>query len=231
MGSRTRPWSTAGGPGELPGGPLIFAAADGMGGHLDGAQASKIAVQRLAEIVQGRTVNIEQLNAALEPAGQGHHDLGDVDTLSRPGTTVAGLALTEQDGEVCWLAFHVGDSRIYRWSEADGLEQIGSDHSVVQALVDAGAITEERALTHPQRRMITKAPGFGDRGGADYTFLPVVPGDRFLMCSDGLTGELLDGRIAVMTTDADEQALAEQLVAEAVQLGAQDNVSVVVAQV
>jgi len=57
------------------------------------------------------------------------------------------LALTEYDGSVCWVAFHVGDSRIYRWSTENGLEQISTDHSVVQALVDAGAITEERALT------------------------------------------------------------------------------------
>src|SRR3954469_21242078 len=210
--------------------PPVFAVADGMGGHVGGAQASELAVARLAEVAQGPTVSTDTIRTALEQADKDIMTLGaDVDPLSKPGTTVAGLTLTEQDGEICWLAFHVGDSRIYRWSQENGLEQIGSDHSVVQALVDAGAITAERATTHPQRHMITKALGFGDRGGADFQYLPVVPGDRFLMCSDGLTGELTDERIAeVLASDGDDQAVAQQLVAEAVELGAQDNVSVVV---
>ena len=213
--------------------PPVLAVADGMGGHVGGAQASELAVTRLAEVVQGPTVSMETIRTALEQADKDIMTLGaDVDPLSKPGTTVAGLTITEHEGEVCWLAFHVGDSRIYRWSQENGLEQIGSDHSVVQALVDAGAITAERATTHPQRHMITKALGFGDRGGADFQYLPVVAGDRFLMCSDGLTGELTDERIGeVLASEADDQAVAEQLVAEAVQLGAQDNVSVVVARV
>jgi len=77
--------------------------------------------------------------------------------------------------------------------------------------------------------MITKALGFGDRGGADFQSLPLLPGQRFLMCSDGLTGELGDQLIGeLMASDTDDQGLAERLVAEAVQVGAQDNVTVVV---
>jgi protein phosphatase len=186
-------------------------------------------VGRLAEIAQGPTVTMVQVKAALEQADKAIMTLGaDVDPLSRPGTTVAGLALTEHEGGICWLAFHVGDSRIYRCSE-NGLEQISTDHSVVQALVEAGAITEERALTHPQRHMITKALGFGDRGGADYTYLPAEPGQRFLMCSDGLTGEVLDARIGeLLAAGTDNQSLADRLVAEADPDTAQDNVTVVV---
>src|SRR3954454_2174933 len=195
--------------------PPVFAVADGMGGHVGGAQASELAVTRLAEVVQGPTVSMETIRTALEQADKDIMTLGaDVDPLSKPGTTVAGLALTEHEGEICWLALHVGDSRIYRWSQENGLEQIGSDHSVVQALVDAGAITAERATTHPQRHMITKALGFGDRGGADYTHLPVEPGQRFLMCSDGLTGEVLDDRLGeLLTAGSDDQGLAERLLA------------------
>lgn len=213
--------------------PPIFAVADGMGGHVGGAQASELAVARLAEVAQGPTVALEAIRTALAQADKDIMATGEnVDPTSRPGTTVAGLALTEHEGQVCWLAFHVGDSRIYRWSPQSGLQQISSDHSVVQALVDAGAITSERALTHPQRHMITKALGFGDRGAPDLEFLPVVPGQRFLMCSDGLTGEVLDGRIGeLMAADVDEQALAERLVTEAVQADAQDNVTVVVLRV
>jgi len=212
--------------------PPVFAVADGMGGHVGGAQASEIAVKRLAEIAQGPTVTMEQVQRALEQADKDIMTMGaDVDPLSRPGTTVAGLALTEQDGEFRWLAFHVGDSRIYRCSE-NGLERVSTDHSVVQALVDAGAISEERALTHPQRHMITKALGFGDRGGADYTYLPLEPGQRFLMCSDGLTGEVLDSRIGeLLAAGTDGERLAEALVAEANPSSAQDNVTGVVVQV
>src|SRR4051794_10929041 len=194
--------------------PPVFAVADGMGGHVGGAQASELAVARLAEVAQGPTVSTDTIRTALEQADKEIMALGaDVDPQSKPGTTVAGLALTEHEGEICWLAFHVGDSRIYRWSAEGGLQQISTDHSVVQALVDAGAITEERALTHPQRHMITKALGFGDRGGADFQLLPVVPGQRFLMCSDGLSGQLVDAQISeLMAVDTDDATMAERLV-------------------
>jgi PPM family protein phosphatase len=213
--------------------PPVFAVADGMGGHVGGAQASEHAVARLTEVAHAPMVIVDAIRTALEQADKDILAFGEsVDAQSKPGTTVAGLALTEHDGAPSWLGFHIGDSRIYRWSPGHGLEQISKDHSVVQALVDAGAITEERALTHPQRHMITKALGFGDRGAPDFLLLPVEGGQRFLVCSDGLTGELSDERIAeLMASDLDEQSLAEQLVAEAVQDGAQDNVTVVLVRV
>jgi serine/threonine protein phosphatase PrpC len=212
--------------------PPVFAVADGMGGHVGGAQASEHAVTRLAEIAGGPTVAVEAIRTALEQADKDILAFGEsVDAASKPGTTVAGLAVVENDGALCWAVFHIGDSRIYRWT-ANGLERVSSDHSVVQALVDAGAITEERALTHPQRHMITKALGFGDRGQPDFTLLPVEAGQRFLVCSDGLTGELSDDRIAeLLASDTDDQTVADQLVAEATRDGAQDNVSVVVVRV
>jgi serine/threonine protein phosphatase PrpC len=212
--------------------PPVFAVADGMGGHVGGAQASEQAVVRLEELAQGPAVTVEAIRAALERADQDIVAMGEhVDPQSRPGTTIAGVALVEVDDRAHWAVFHVGDSRIYRCADG-GLQRVSSDHSVVQALVDAGAITEERALTHPQRHMITKALGFGDRGQPDVALLPVEAGQRFLMCSDGLTGELSDRRIAeVLASAADDQAVAEQLVAEATEHGAQDNVTVVVVHV
>src|SRR4051794_21612660 len=123
--------------------PSVFAVADGMGGHVGGAQASELAIARLTEVAQGPTVSLHAIETALEQADKDIMALGtDVDPHSKPGTTVAGLALAEHDGEARWLAFHVGDSRIYRCSQ-NGLERISTDHSVVQALVDAGAISEE----------------------------------------------------------------------------------------
>jgi PPM family protein phosphatase len=210
--------------------PPVFAVADGMGGHADGAAASATAVARLEELADGRAIDVDTVRTALKQADQDIQALGGSgDRTSRPGTTVAGVALTEQDGAPVWLVFHVGDSRIYRWSADRGLEQVSSDHSVVQALVDAGAITEKRALTHPQRHMITRALGFGEQAEPDFSVLPVTPGERLLLCSDGLTGELSDARIeGLMASDTDERESAERLVAVATAPGAQDNVTVVI---
>ncbi|MCA0144891.1 PP2C family serine/threonine-protein phosphatase [Blastococcus sp. LR1] len=214
------------------GAPPVFAVADGMGGHAGGAQASELAVARLGELAQSPTVSVEAIQAALERADDDIAAMGKaIGATNRPGTTVAGIALVEGNGSPLWAAFHVGDSRVYRWG-AEGLERVSSDHSVVQRLIDAGQITEERALTHPQRHMITRALGFGDRAGADVTLLPVEDGQRFLLCSDGLTGDVDDGRIAeLMAADTDEQALADGLVDVALRAGAHDNVSVVVVRV
>jgi PPM family protein phosphatase len=144
---------------------------------------------------------------------------------------VAGVALVEDCGNACWAVFHVGDSRIYRWTPA-GLEQVSTDHSVVQELIAGGHITEEQAQNHPQRHMITRAIGFGDRGEPEVALLPVTAGESFLICSDGLSGVIPEARLAeLMASAADYQALAEQLVREAAEAGGSDNISVVVVHV
>ena len=210
----------------------VFAVADGMGGHAAGGEASAAVIARLAAAAVGSTVEISALQTALQ---QAHDDIRTMGRAQDPdhgaGTTVAGLAVIENGGGLYWAAFHVGDSRIYRWS-AGGWERISSDHSVVQELVDSGVITEEQALTHPQRHVITRAVGFGAGVEADYTLLPVDVGQRFLICSDGLTGELSDQRLAhLMAGDTTAHVIAEGLVSEAIERGAQDNVSAVVVHV
>ena len=215
--------------------PPVFAVADGIGGHVGGAQASELAVTRLAEVVQGPTVSMETIRTALEQADKDIMTLGaDVDPLSKPGTTVAGLTMTEHRGRGLLAGLprrRLADPPVVEPGERPRADR-GQRPLVVQALVDAGAITAERATTHPQRHMMTKALGFGDRGGAQ---LPVPTGRRrrpLPHVLHGLTGELTDERIGeVLASEADDQAVAEQLVAEAVRVGAQDNVSVVVARV
>ena len=119
---------------------------------------------------------------------------------------------------------------MYRWHEGR-LELVTKDHSVVQELIDAGYISDESAATHPQRHIITRALGVGPRPEADVVLLPVVPGERFLACSDGLTGEVEDGRIAELMSAAGEpQTLADALVVEAVDIGARDNTTVAVVE-
>jgi protein phosphatase len=209
--------------------PPVFAIADGMGGHASGAAASEAVVDRLAALAGGPTVGVDALREALASADADIKQLGgpgqDADAA---GTTVAGLALIENAGVLYWAVFHIGDSRIYRCSTA-GLEQVTHDHSLVQELLDGGLISQSQALAHPQRHVITRALGFGSSGEADFTLLPVNPGERFLVCSDGLSGVLSEARLEeMMAADTSDQRLADALVAEAVGAGGSDNVSAVV---
>jgi protein phosphatase len=152
------------------------------------------------------------------------------------GTTVAGIALVEepprqdQPPGPCWAIFHIGDSRVYRVTD-EGLQQLSTDHSVVQELVDAGMISADAAAVHPQRHLVTRALGVGPPAEADVLLLPVRPGQRFLICSDGLTGELRDQEIAGLLTGRDAEAAADELVRTAARRGASDNVTAVVVEV
>jgi PPM family protein phosphatase len=216
--------------------PPVFAVADGMGGHAAGRQASVVAVERLsrtgAAVADGPALTVERLRAAVQEADddirRAATTLGDARGM---GTTVAGVALVEADGQPCWAVFHVGDSRVYRMT-ANGLEQLSTDHSVVQELVDMGMITAEAAVVHPQRHLVTRALGVGPAAEADVALLPVEPGQRFLVCSDGLTGELRDEEIAdLLARTPGAEAAAEELVRTAAARGASDNVTAVVVEV
>ncbi|MGY1742158.1 MULTISPECIES: PP2C family protein-serine/threonine phosphatase [unclassified Blastococcus] len=208
--------------------PPLFAVADGMGGHAAGGAASEAAVTELAAASDGPTVAVAALRAALERADDRIRRLGGPDPELGAGTTVAGLGLIENGGGLFWVVFSIGDSRVYRWA-AGTWEQISTDHSVVQELVDSGEISAAEAATHPQRHVVTRALGLGPGCEADYTVLPVEGGERFLLCSDGLTGGLPAERIAeAVAGGGDPQEVAERLVDDAVAAGADDNVSVVV---
>lgn len=206
--------------------PALFAVTDGMGGRSGGATASEAAIRHLGELTGGDTVTVDDVREALRRADAEIRQLTGPD--SGAGTTVAGAALIENAGTVYWAAFHVGDSRVYRWTPSSW-EQLSSDHSVVQELVDSGAITAAASLIHPRRHVITRALGVGAQSEADFTLVPVDGAERMLICSDGLTGELGDERIAeVMGSEAPAGAIAETLVAEAIAHGGRDNTTVVV---
>src|SRR4051794_1040514 len=231
-GSATHPGLRAENQDRYLAAPPVFAIADGMGGHAEGAAASEAVVLRLAALAGGPTTAVEELKAALRQADEDILRIGSAaGGAGGAGTTVAGVALVEDCGSACWAVFHVGDSRIYRWTPA-GLEQISTDHSVVQELIAGGHITEGQAQNHPQRHMITRAIGFGDRGEPEVALLPVTAGESFLICSDGLSGVIPEARLAeLMSSAEDYPALAEQLVREAAEAGGSDNISVVVVHV
>jgi PPM family protein phosphatase len=210
--------------------PPVFAVADGMGGHVGGAAAAEAVVEALRSLTGGETTTVGAIRLALQRAD------GEIRAFRGPdkagaGTTVAGVALVDEGQGPQLAVFHVGDSRVYRWHEGQ-LELCTKDHSVVQELVDAGYISDESAATHPQRHIITRALGVGPRPEADVVLFPVVAGDRYLACSDGLTGELTDDRIAALLgADDDLDALAGELTADAERMGARDNVTVTFVQV
>ena len=209
--------------------PPVFAVADGMGGHAEGAQASAALVEWLGRVAGEGPLTAEGVREAVRSADAHIREVARAaGNRQGMGTTVAGLTAIDAEGEAAWAVFHMGDSRAYRLGEGR-LERISVDHSVVQELVDSGMISEADALAHPQRHLITRALGVGPPSDPDVTLLPVRAGDRFLLCSDGLTGELPDEEIARFLGDGDDaQAVAADLVAAAVAHGASDNVTAVV---
>ena len=147
------------------------------------------------------------------------------------GTTVAGLTVVDIAGREQWVVFNVGDARVYRFADED-LSQVTRDHSEVRELMDAGVIDAAEAAVHPLRNVITRSLGSDPAPSPDVWVLPPTPGERFVVCSDGLSGELDDREIMLVARKYDDpQIAADRLVAEAVRAGGRDNVSVVVVSV
>lgn len=208
----------------------IFSVADGMGGHTAGDFASTAVVTRLAEQVSVDFIGQEALTSALRAAvddmgrGVGHTDLGT-------GTTVTGIALTLVDGAPYWLVFNIGDSRVYSYHDGT-LDQVTVDHSIVQELLDSGAITPAEAEVHPHSNVITRAVGFNEDPVPDFFLIPIVAGARLLVCSDGLTKELTEHGIRYFLGEgASPLDAAQQLMDAALGNGGRDNVTVVVVDV
>lgn len=210
----------------------VFVVADGMGGHQGGATASRIAVDTFRGILGRTEVSANDVALVIEAANQAILDRARSDpAVCDMGTTAVGLILFTEAGSDFWLAFNVGDSRLYRLCNGV-LDQISVDHSYVQELVVAGHLDPEAARHHPDRSVITRVLGGRNIPVPDFWIFPPEPGERFLLCSDGLTGELEDDAVAeLLGTDADPQAVAELLVRAADDAGGGDNITVVVVDV
>ena len=207
--------------------PPIYAVADGMGGHGSGDVASRLAVEVLARCVMLRPLFTEAVLLAIEEANR---VIVEHDGPNRMGTTVTGLAGLESLGGDRLMVFNVGDSRVYRLA-GDRVEQLTVDHSEVQELVLAGVLTREQARTHPRRNVVTRALGGGFDLAADHWLLPATGGDRFLICSDGLFGELPDEVIVPLLAIAHPQQAAAALVATANDAGGHDNITALVVDI
>ena len=213
-------------------GRQLFMVADGMGGHAGGDVASAIATKRIIEADQPyRSPQDAEfaLQAALIAANsQLAETVFEHTELTGMGTTVSALVVLE--GEVAIA--HIGDSRIYLLRDGE-LSQITVDHTFVQRLVDSGRITEQEAMVHPRRSVLMRVLGDVESSPEiDTSILATLPGDRWLICSDGLSGVVSNTAIAAaLSTDLDAQGVADRLVKESLDGGAPDNVTIVVVDI
>ncbi|MGV3713288.1 PP2C family protein-serine/threonine phosphatase [Pseudolysinimonas sp.] len=208
----------------------VFLVADGMGGYEAGDLASAAVVSAFRDALGGRDyARLEDVRDALLAADDRVAQVASATTRGA-GSTVSGITLVQHDGEPYWLVFNVGDSRVYRHVGTE-LAQLTVDHSLGQELVERGELRREDLQTFPDRNVITRAIGAAD-SMADSWLVPVVNGERLLICSDGLHSEVDDESIrAVLTMSGKPETAAQALVARANQNGGRDNISLIVLDV
>lgn len=207
--------------------PPLFAVADGLGGHRAGEVASTVAVETLFAHApkhadaKGLARAVRAANAAvIEAAEQGRGREGMGTTLTAAMVEGTRIALA-----------HVGDSRAYLLARGE-LVQLTEDHSLVADMVRSGTLSTEAARVHPNRSVITRALGSDPNMVADALEVDASPGDRLLLCTDGLTGMVEDAAIAeVLRTAPSPKAAVARLVAAANDAGGHDNITVVVVDV
>jgi protein phosphatase len=210
----------------------LFLVADGMGGHAGGDVASAIATHRIAD-ADAEYDSAPDAAAALDGAliaanRQLAETVAEHSELTGMGTTVS--AMLVQGGRV--VISHIGDSRIYLLRSGE-LSQISTDHTFVQRLVDAGRITAEEAMVHPRRSVLMRVLGDVESSPEiDSMVLDTRAGDRWMLCSDGLSGVVsFDDLHELMSADAGAKQIADRLVKASLDGGAPDNVTVVVVDI
>lgn len=206
----------------------FFIVADGMGGHAGGEEASRIATNVIQEylVAHWKTDHppvklleqaLWQANEAILQDQQIHIERADM------GTTIVVVMFRDTP----WYA-HIGDSRLYRFRTSQ-LEQVTEDHTWVARAIKVGDITSEEARIHPFRHVLSRCLGREDLNQVEVQPLEVKVGDRLLLCSDGLTEELVDEKIAHCLHDSpDLDKAAESLVEAAKEQGGHDNITVVI---
>jgi serine/threonine protein phosphatase PrpC len=205
------------------------AVADGMGGHAAGEVASRIAVETITELAAQPAPQPDDVVAAIARANGRILEQGATGReLAGMGTTLSGVGLVNVTGTPQWIVFNVGDSRVYRY--ADGtLAQVTVDHSEVAELLAAGQLSADEARDYPRRNVVTRSLGSNPPPQPDVWVFPPRPGERFLVCSDGLTLEMSDAEIAaVLDKYPDPNTAARELTEHALAAGGRDNVTVIV---
>lgn len=215
-------------------GSQVIAVADGMGGHAGGEVASSVAINTLAEIspaflnseIDSDSASDLFLNSLHTIDAQVRAVAKDDPALAGMGTTLTSLFIN--GSEISLL--HIGDSRAYRL-RGNSLEQISADHTVLQELLNKGVISESEALVHPQRSMLTQAlMGDGTLEPSLHIFEGKIQ-DRFVLCSDGLSGVLTDKEIKSLIKGKSAVEAVDALIDATYINGAPDNVTVIVADI
>lgn len=207
----------------------IWAVADGMGGHAAGDVASAILIGVLAELDRADYLKPQDITAAIQVANDRMLQyVAASPTASGMGSTVSGVAQVIVGGADHWAIFNVGDSRVYR-CHGGVLSRATIDHSETEEMIMEGRITEDEARRHTLRNVITRSVGSNPAPQVDLWVLPQTPGERFLVCSDGLTNELTDAEIAAVVLSERDPATATRILVErALAGGGRDNASVIV---
>lgn len=219
----------------------LYAVADGMGGHAGGEVASGIAVEAIANVIETTTelgpqdtwpipfdpsVSREgnRLRAGFDLANRRIADRVAEDAALRGmATTAVALLLTEKTTALA----HVGDSRAYLF-RATALTRLTRDHSWVEEQVQAGLLSENAAREHPWRNIVTRALSGGEAVDVEVAELELQPGDRLILCSDGLSSVLTDTAISEIVAQHDRQAVCDELVRVVNERGGPDNVTTLV---
>ena len=208
--------------------PNLFLVADGMGGHKAGDLASEYTVSRIREAVEKsmRNIPLQILKSAFQYANQKLIEKAqESEAYTGMGTTLVAATVVEN---TVYIA-NVGDSRLYKVGRT--IEQVTKDHSLVEEMVRLGEISKEEARNHPEKNIITRAIGVSDEVDPDYFSTGLMPGERLLLCSDGLSNMIEDSQLLkIVSRGEDLRLCAQELVDTANRNGGRDNIAVVLVE-
>lgn len=206
----------------------LWAVADGMGGHAAGDVASRIVIDQLAMLPEGLgpSEHMQAVRLALMRAHAQIQQEAASQNVGTMGATVVTLVLAEGH----FVAFWAGDSRLYRFRDGE-VELLTTDHSAVAELVVSGELTWDEAELHPLANMVTRAVGVGDALELDKIRGRALRGDRFLLCSDGLSKYATFDALRRLVPRAPIETVTDSLLTLALEGGASDNVSIIVVDV
>ncbi len=202
----------------------LWVVADGMGGHGGGDVASRAIVDALAKLAAPNSAStfLDQFEASVSTTHRGLRDFARREGKGIVGATLAALLIYDHHFACVWC----GDSRVYLLRDGK-LSQVSHDHSEVQELVDRGALDKADAKSWPRANVVTRAIGASEALELEIVDSRANAGDRYLLCSDGLSAHVEDAEIAVAIQGADPRATCDKLIALTLQRGARDNVSVI----
>jgi protein phosphatase len=209
-----------------------FVVCDGMGGHRGGERASEVVADCVAGAwASGTWPSVADIVRSVGVANALVLQESDVDpAVAGMGTTVVALVAADHGGHPVLVALSVGDSRIYART-GDTVVQMSHDHSVVQELIDAGTITTEEAVTHRERHVVTRVVGSEFLPDPDFWVLALAPGARYLLCTDGVHGEIAEYTVRDLLRRGAPADVVAALAQEALDVGGRDNLTALVVSV